>query len=352
MKQIKELIYKIDENKKVYKTENSLVVQLENSHNGISTSWHNGGYQSEFYNVINQTLAEDDFEKLINISYEDFIKREIQKHNLDVNTSTMLITTACMDNYSIVTKKYEDLEVTAIVTAGADKNAVQAGDPSTFYEKNNNYKLTSGTINIIILINAKLSPGTLQVAGITTTEAKTKVLRDLKIQSNFSKGLATGTGTDGICILSDNTSENKLENAGKHSKLGELIAKTTIEATIKALSNETNQSIEYQKTVLSRLERFNITFDTFYKKTKDITLLEFSEKFYYFNKDPVNISWISSVLNLIDESNTKLMDIKTVCKVSQDIIQLYCNKNSLKIETIDELLEYLIISIIKKVIEN
>ena len=60
-----------------------------------------------------------------------------------------------------------------------------------------------GTINTIILVNANLGYETLLDAFMTATEAKTVALNDLKIQSQYSNGYATGTGTDGLCIFSN-----------------------------------------------------------------------------------------------------------------------------------------------------
>ena len=67
------------------------------------------------------------------------------------------------------------------------------------------------------------SEGTLLEAFMTATEAKTVALNNLKIPSQYSNGYATGTGTDGLAIFSNLESETFLTNAGKHSKLGELI---------------------------------------------------------------------------------------------------------------------------------
>ena len=58
---------------------------------------------------------------------------------------------------------------------------------------------------------------------MTLTEAKTVALNNLRIPSQYSNNYATGTGTDGVTIFSNIDSDNKLSNAGKHSKLGELI---------------------------------------------------------------------------------------------------------------------------------
>ena len=62
-------------------------------------------------------------------------------------------------------------------------------------------------------------------AIISATEAKTAVLQDLDIRSAYSSlyNQATGTGTDNIIVIQG--TGIRIDNAGGHSKLGELIAK-------------------------------------------------------------------------------------------------------------------------------
>src|SRR5690606_26978843 len=127
------------------------------------------------------------------------------------------------------------LEVTAIATAGVEINAGRAGDPAAYDERYLANEGESGTINIILLISAKLTPGALARSLITITEAKTAALQELMIDSRYSSGLATGTGTDGIIAVSNAESDIVLTNAGKHTRLGELIGKTVKDAVKEAL---------------------------------------------------------------------------------------------------------------------
>ena len=263
--------------------EDSLVINLTDNNNLLISSWLNGGLCHNFENVVNLTVDGTDYDDLLNGNFDSFQKKKFLNLGLNPDKTAGLLTSACMDNYAISVKKYEELKVTSIVTAGADKNAVKAGDKASFYEYNNQYFTHFGTINIITIIDANLEDGSLVTAAITATEAKTSVLQDLKIESQYSSGIATGTGTDGICIISNKNSPNHLENAGKHSKLGELIAKSVYEATKEALYLQTFMSEDFQRTVLSRLSRFNITFDDFYNQVP-LDKKDYLERFYSFNK--------------------------------------------------------------------
>ena len=81
-----------------------------------------------------------------------------------------------MKNVSIVSKTFNNLEVTAIATAGVRTNANRAGDPASYWEENGEFHF--GTINIILLTNVQLDKSTLAEAFMTITEAKTRKCRN------------------------------------------------------------------------------------------------------------------------------------------------------------------------------
>ena len=328
----------------IIKMEDSLVINLKNNNNLLISSWLNGGICHNFENVVNLTVDGTDYDDLLNANFDNFQKKKFLNLGLNPDKTAGLLTSACMDNYAISVKKYEELKVTTVVTAGADKNAVKAGDKASFYEYNNKYLTHFGTINIITIIDANLEDGSLVTAAITATEAKTSVLQDLKIESQYSSGIATGTGTDGICLISNKNSTNHLENAGKHSKLGELIAKSVYEATKEALYLQTFMSEDFQRTVLSRLSRFNITFDDFYNQVSSLDKSVYLERFYYFNKNSENVALVSSILNLIDEVQLGLLDLKDILN-PVNILLTSCLQVSIenkKIESIEDILDLLI----------
>ena len=135
----------------------------------------------------------------------------------DTAGASFLYTGARMDNLSVQKMKHGDMIVYALVTAGVKGNATRASiDEGRFCEP--------GTINVIILTNMKLTSRALTRAIISATEAKSAALQDLDIRSSYSAGYqATGTGTDEVLVVEGRG--RKVENAGGHSKLGELIAK-------------------------------------------------------------------------------------------------------------------------------
>lgn len=149
---------------------------------------------------------------------------------------TLVSTAADMDNLAVVTKQFGPFTVTALVTAGAKSNALRAGtDEGTSIEPSDP---PAGTINIIMLTNARLTDGALARAVVTITEAKTAALEDLKVPSSYTKGAqATGTGTDSVIVVAGTTGP-KVSYSGGHSRIGDLIAKSVHQAVIEALGKQ------------------------------------------------------------------------------------------------------------------
>lgn len=158
------------------------------------------------------------------------------KLGLQPTDLTLVGTAADMDNLAVVTKQFGPFTVTALVTAGAKSNALRAGvDEGTNIEPS---APPSGTINIIVLTNARLTDGALARAVVTITEAKTAALEDLKVPSSYTKGVqATGTGTDSVIVVSGSNGP-KVTYSGGHSRIGDLIAKAVHQAVIEALGKQ------------------------------------------------------------------------------------------------------------------
>jgi len=152
------------------------------------------------------------------------------------DTASFLFTGADMDNLAIKREVFKEMEVYAFVTAGVKSNAVRMSkDEGRFYEP--------GTINIILLPNMKLTSRAMTRAVISATEAKTAALMDMDIRSSYSPQFhrATGTGTDNI-IVAQGRGVN-IDNAGGHSKMGELIAKAVYEGVREAVRRQNGLTV-------------------------------------------------------------------------------------------------------------
>lgn len=321
--QTKRLIFKNSTGDRAYIYENSIVVEFGVCRNGISTSELNGGYKKNFKIAFNHYLSQENIDFLENHSIKDYLIRQSGILGIDSKFTTGLLTSAQMENACVVTKQYRNLEVSAITTAGVRVNASRAGDSASYYEENGNFQFDVGTINIIILTNAYLEPGTLANGLVTATEAKTVALNNLRIPSQFSNGFATGTGTDGIAIFSNSESDNILSNAGKHSKLGELIARCVIESIIEAIKRQVWITKESQCSVLARLRRYDLDINEFYNDIDNKE--EFVKSLQVAARKQENVALTTSVLHLIDEVENNLLDKKIAYSLANSILENNCD---------------------------
>lgn len=321
--QTKRLIFKNSTGDKAYIYENSIVVEFGVCRNGISTSELNGGYKKNFKIAFNHYLSQENIDFLENHSIKDYLIRQSGILGIDSKFTTGLLTSAQMENACVVTKQYRNLEVSAITTAGVRVNASRAGDSASYYEENGDFQFDVGTINVIILTNVCLGPGTLANGLVTATEAKTVALSNLRIPSQFSNGFATGTGTDGIAIFSNSESDNMLSNAGKHSKLGELIAKCVIESISEAIKRQVWITKESQCSVLARLRRYDLDINEFYDDIDNKE--EFVKSLQVAARKQENVALTTSVLHLIDEVENNLLDKKIAYSLANSILENNCD---------------------------
>jgi ABC-type Fe3+-hydroxamate transport system substrate-binding protein/adenosylcobinamide amidohydrolase len=165
-------------------------------------------------------------------------------------TTALLFTGEDMDRMVVGRQSFRAMTVYALVTAGAGANAQRASrDTGAFYEP--------GTINILVLANMRLTPRAMTRAVICATEAKTAALEDLDIRSSYtpmSNG-ATGTGTDNVIVVQG--AGPAIDNAGGHTRMGELIAKAVYQGVWSALSDR--GGFHADRGILRRLQERRIS---------------------------------------------------------------------------------------------
>lgn len=204
-----------------------------------------------------------------------------------------LMTGANMDNLSVRKATYEDLEVTALVTAGVRGNALRMSRDSSGYHK-------PGTINIIVLTNRRLSPGAMAWALVTVTEAKTAALLDLDIRSAYTPWdhRATGTGTDTVIVVQGEGPAALY--AGGHTKIGELIAKAVHAGVTEAISRQ--NGIKADRDLFQRLADRRMTLEQIARyycaKDEEKLLVSNLEKLLAI---PYYASFLESALAISDE---------------------------------------------------
>ncbi len=158
---------------------------------------------------------------------------------LDINEGACLGTGVDMNYLAVSSAGYGRVWVTAFDTAGVGSNAMRVGfDEAQCEEDGGKFMCRfsgEGTINIIVITNAKLTDGAMARALITITEAKVAVLQDLNVRSSYNRSYqATGTGTDNVIVVSG-VEGPEITYTGGHAKFGEVMARATYWAVRDAL---------------------------------------------------------------------------------------------------------------------
>lgn len=136
----------------------------------------------------------------------------------------------------VVKREEEDgLWVEAFLTVGVS-NAVRAGEESDVRRAGN-----PGTINIILVTNARLATSAMVCAVQVATEAKTDALRTANVRTCSGRPGATGTGTDAIVIACGDGLF--LRYSGTHTRIGAMIGRLVGQGVRDGLLNRPNSLI-------------------------------------------------------------------------------------------------------------
>lgn len=146
-----------------------------------------------------------------------------------------LMTAVPLEQLVVLREGTAGLWVEGFFTVGVT-NAVRAGEPVSPV-RNKRVRHFPGTINIILVTNASLSPpamvGVVQVA----TESKTAVLLSEGVPSWTGKPGATGTGTDAVVVVVGRRGDGPtLRYSGTHTKIGELVGRLVSRGVKKGLA--------------------------------------------------------------------------------------------------------------------
>lgn len=181
---------------------------------------------------------------------EELKKKILPVLERDIDTSTFLFTGADMNNLAVVKEQYKDMIVYGLITAGVRGNAQRMSkDIGMYYEP--------GTINMIFLSNMHLTERAMTRAIISATEGKTAALQDLAIRSSYQPltAGATGTGTDNIIVVQGDG--QRIDGAGGHTKMGELIAKAAYKGVKEAI--EKQNRIIGDRNIFERLRDYHVS---------------------------------------------------------------------------------------------
>lgn len=143
-----------------------------------------------------------------------------------------LMTAVSLADLVTVREAYDQIWVEGFVTVGTS-NAVRAGEPIAARHLTDN-SAHAGTINMILVTNARLSASAMVGMVQVATEAKTAVLLRAKVKSWTGRLGATGTGTDAVVVVSG--TGPPLRYSGTHTVLGELVGRVIETAVTEGLA--------------------------------------------------------------------------------------------------------------------
>lgn len=311
-------IYTLAGGDEVHRFDRSILVSFSGRRKVLSTGPLHGGYRTDLTGALNHdgNYGRGCLVEMKADTYRGHMRLTLQEIGLPEETTAGLETAAQMENASIVTESFRDLSVTAITTAGIEASGGRVGDPASWYEekgeKEEDFK--PGTINTILHINADLYEGTLARALVTATEAKTAALQELLAPSLSSDGIATGSGTDGIIVIANAESDHFLTDAGKFSKLGELIGKTVKLSVKEALFLQNGLGPDSQHSIIKRMSRFGVTEAGIYQRLiREYGQEEeaglglprhlFSDRLQALDSSGTMVGLVSCIAHLLDQYN-------------------------------------------------
>jgi len=302
----------------IYRRDRIVFACFLRPHRVVSTCRINGGLSDELSVLFNHQACEpcnhkSQTTRTIIQDPEGYLKHICKAHDLDYKKCASLGTAANMNYATIEPLTFRDLTVVAVCTGGVEVNAGRASDPAHFFESDRQFERlvdskadpTAGTINIMVFISKPLTRGAMISTIVTATEAKTAALQELNVNSRYSDGLATGTGTDQIGVASRMTKETPFTSAGKHAKLGELIGKTVKTAVKKTLSLQNELIPEGQRSVKIHIERFGTNKEkmkaAICRLLPDDKAKVLNDNFEIINRDPLTVAAVVAMVHLRDK---------------------------------------------------
>ncbi len=160
---------------------------------------------------------------------EKELQKWMEKYSIPHEQAVGLMTSAKLEDTVIVKEEIDQVEMMAIVTAGAG-NAVDITKKSAS-ERNQ----TMSVLNIMLFIDAHFSDRALVSGCMAAAEAKVKAFQDFQIIDPHSDTTETGTSTETL-VLALTQQGRKVSHAGSGTMAGKAISRMVYRAIEEALS--------------------------------------------------------------------------------------------------------------------
>ena len=253
-----------------------LTAAFKRPHRVLSTCRVNGGLREDLTHVANHQSCEGmahitRYHALTRLGPDAGHATICAEAGLPLATTALMSTAANMQCAVVSRAAYAELAVHVVATAGVLGNATRAGDPAGWHERPGGSErvarptLTapppeagSGTIVTLVFINQPCTPACLVKAVAMITEGKSTAVLDLRMPSQQSSGLATGTGTDQLAIAAPLESAGDWVRhwAGSLNTLGELLGRAVHEAVTRCLLLQNGVCPALRRSICSALGRY------------------------------------------------------------------------------------------------
>ncbi|MCL2149313.1 MAG: adenosylcobinamide amidohydrolase, partial [Methanomassiliicoccaceae archaeon] len=212
------------------------------------------------------------------------------------------------------------IEVSAVITGGIRGNGGRAGDPAGFDEMERNLS-QSGTIVIILIIDADLPDSALLGAVMTATEAKSRTLLRLMGKSLYSKGFATGSGTDQVAVLCNKGGGRAVEGYCNGSPLAGAIRECVEGTLAKALDNQTMMNPEAECNPYLMASRHKITEADCHNEIRyPFRMKALKEGRNRLSRDARAAATVSAVLHIMDEAEWGMISPETAAEACKGVL--------------------------------
>ncbi|MBR4202547.1 MAG: adenosylcobinamide amidohydrolase [Candidatus Methanomethylophilaceae archaeon] len=306
----------------------AMIVMLPNDgFRVLSSGFTNGGFMESPLAVVNitgmggkpeYTCMEEGLDTHDRVNY-----RYAEKLGLDADRTVFQGTAASMDNAAVSEMTSADgIKVAYVVTAGIRHNGGRAGDPTTYDESEFSYDEKPGTIITILAIDADLSDGDMFKVMLMATEAKSCVIQELQAKSLYSKGIATGSGTDQVAVIVNKQSPNKITGITKDSELAKTLAQCMKDALRKAFDRQTGMNPQSQWDPLLLMSRRGLVPLEIREEMRfPATYAELMAALGQLSGDRYNTAVITALLNIADDIDNGLVDEKTGVDLAREICE-------------------------------
>ena len=280
----------------------------------LSSGFTNGGFVDSPQAVINVTSMGGKLEYLCMKggldTYDSMNRAYAEKLGLDPDRTVFQGTAANMDNAAIVNGNAPDgTKISYAVTAGIRHNGGRAGDPAHHDEAEAKYGPESGTIITLMSIDAHLSDNALFQAMLMITEAKSCVIQELQAKSLYSFGIATGSGTDQVTVITNTASDEVIDDIPRDSELAKTIALLMKEALREAFDRQSGMNPVVQWDPLMLMGRYNMN------RIRDeirfpATMEELLSALEEIRQDTYMTAMVTAILNIADDVRNGLIQEK------------------------------------------